>query len=197
MLGCESSEVLRSIRSFGRYRAGSNLVPDNIDSLPSTHIHSGLQSDPGDVLYRAEIDHGKAYRCCKPALLLVTIPLCVELYVAQTACACCCDAVRWDEACCWLRKEYSTRSFFRVHPNRIEVNEPALRFPFGLCGCGSWNADNIVAHPFDRGAFGFQSVSVSHHHLCCLWPACGGVVARHRCQCNGPLWNRMCSDCGR
>lgn len=100
--------------------------------------------------------------------------------------------------CCWVRKEYSSRSFFRIYSNRIEVNEPQVRFPFGYLGCGSWNSDKIVVNVFDRGAFGFQHVraGVSEYLFCC-WPVYGGVVARHRCQCNGPLWNRMFTDCGR
>ena len=68
---------------------------------------------------------------------------------------------------------------------------------FAIVGCGSWNADKIVTHPFDRGAFGFQRVHCGTcHYLLCLWPIYGGVVGRHRCQCNGPLWNRMLTDCG-
>ena len=54
-----------------------------------------------------------------------------------------------DEIICWLRKEYSTRTWFRVYPNRIEVNYPKVRF-FGCLGCGSWNADNITSHPFGK-----------------------------------------------
>lgn len=44
---------------------------------------------------------------------------------------------------------------------------------------------------FDRGAFGFSVVKFgSIQHLCCCWQVYGGVVARHRCQCFGPFWNR-------
>lgn len=101
-----------------------------------------------------------------------------------------------DEPFCWLRKEYSTRTYFRVYPNRIEVNNPTLRIPWGLCGCGSWNADTVVSHPYDRGAFGFRSVKCCvSEFLCCIWPVYGGVVARQRCPCNGSLWPRLL-DCG-
>lgn len=101
------------------------------------------------------------------------------------------------QVCCYVRKEYNTRSFYRVYANRIEYNRPSLRFPFGLLGCGSWNADQVLTHPFDRGAFGFQQVRAGvTQYLCCLFPSYGGVVARHRCQCYGPVWNRMCTDCG-
>jgi hypothetical protein len=51
-----------------------------------------------------------------------------------------------DEVVCWVRKEYSTRNFFRVYPNRIEFNEAKLRIPFGFLGCGSWNSDNITTN---------------------------------------------------
>jgi hypothetical protein len=47
----------------------------------------------------------------------------------------CCSC---DEIVCWLRKEYSTRTFFRVYPNRIEFNVPRMRIPFGLLGCGEY-----------------------------------------------------------
>ena len=67
--------------------------------------------------------------------------------------------------------------------------------PWGLCGCGSWNADKVVAHPFDRGAFGFRSVRCCVPELLCfIWPVYGGVVARQRCPCNGSLWPRLL-DC--
>ena len=54
-----------------------------------------------------------------------------------------------DEIFCWLRKEYSTRTWFRVYPNRIEVKYPKVRF-FGCLGCGSWSADQITSHPFGK-----------------------------------------------
>ena len=100
-----------------------------------------------------------------------------------------------DESICWLRKEYSTRTWFRVYPNRIEVNYPKVRF-FGCLGCGSWNGDQITSHQFDRGAFGFRNVRCGvRDYLCCIWNVYGGVVARQRCQCNGSLWPRF-FDCG-
>jgi hypothetical protein len=95
-----------------------------------------------------------------------------------------------------LRKEYSTRTYLRIYSNRIETNNPSLRVPWGVCGCGSWNGDAVVAHPFDRGAFGFRTVKCCVPELlCCIWPVYGGVVARQRCPCNGPLWPRLL-DCG-
>jgi hypothetical protein len=97
-----------------------------------------------------------------------------------------------------VRKEYSTRRWFRVYANRIETNSPHARFPFGYLGCGSWNADDVTTHVFDRGAFGFQKVRcLTIDYLCCIWPVYGETVARQRCQCNGPLWNRMLTDCGK
>lgn len=35
-----------------------------------------------------------------------------------------------DEICCWVRKEYSTRTFLRVYSNRIETNNPGLRYVY-------------------------------------------------------------------
>lgn len=183
-------------RYFGTNRAGSNLVPDDIGGLPSTHLAEHLASSKDVILYSAEIDHGKAFRCLRFVYLLLLTPCGFAWLLTQTLFQLC-KVCTCDEVCCWLRKEYSTRTYFRIYPNRIEVNEPAVRFPYGLLGCGSWSADAIVAHPFDRGAFGFQHVrSASVHYLCCCWPVYGGVVARHRCQCNGSLWNRIFTDCG-
>ena len=75
------------------------------------------------------------------------------------------------------------------------MNYPQLRF-FGLLGCGSWNSDNIVSHPFDRGAFGFRPVRCGlRAFLCGGWTVYGETVSRQRCQCNGSLWPRLL-DCG-
>jgi hypothetical protein len=171
-------------------------VPDDIGGLHSTHLAEHLASNKDVILYKAEIDHGKAFRCLRFEYFLLLTP-CGLAWLASssitkifTTCTC-------DEVCCWLRKEYSTRTYFRIYSNRIEVNEAAVRCPYGLLGCGSWNSDSIVAHPFDRGAFGFSHIrTASVHHLCCCCPVYGGVVGRHRCQCFGPLWNRMVTDCG-
>ena len=102
--------------------------------------------------YEAEFDQGHAYRCCQPWLAVFFLPA-VWVYGAAkgfdyilTGAGCSCD-----EVVCWLRKEYSTRIFFRVYPNRIEFNSPGIRIPFGILGCGSWNADHITTNPFDRG----------------------------------------------
>jgi hypothetical protein len=55
-----------------------------------------------------------------------------------------------------------------------------------------------MTHVFDRGAFGFQKVRcLTIDYLCCIWPVYGETVARQRCECNGPLWNRMLTDCGK
>jgi hypothetical protein len=178
------------------------------------------------VLYEAEIDHGYAFRCYRLAVLCLFTPWGL-LYLASKGCSKLCKALSCDEACCWVRKEYSTRTFFRVYPNRIVYNHPAVRKPWGffgyverrisllcprlqlisskslgvdvfsLCRCGSWNADKIETNHFDRGAFGFSVQNCgSLAYLCCTWPVYGGTIVRHRCQCNGPVWNRMLTDCG-
>ena len=79
---------------------------------------------------------------------------------------------------------------YQVFPNRVETNMPRLRIPFGLFGCGSWNGDSVVVNPFDRGAFGFHRVRCGAlGYLCFMWPCFGEVIARQRCQWNGPLWH--------
>lgn len=182
---------------FGSNRVGSNLVPDDIEGLPSTHLKEHLASNKDVILYNAEIDHGKAFRCLRFEILLLITPCGIAWLLANSAVHLC-SSCSCDEACCWLRKEYSTRTYLRIYSNRIEVNNPAVRFPYGYLGCGSWNGDKIIAHPFDRGAFGFQQVRIgSVDYICCCCPVYGGVMARHRCQCNGPLWNRTdgCAYC--
>ena len=181
----DEEEDFVPIRYFSTNRVGSNFVPDDIGGLPSTHLQEYLASSKDVMLYQAELDHGKAFRFFSFQWLLFIKP---PGLIEKMSC---------DEMCCWVRKEYSTRTYFRIYPNRIDVNEPTCRCPFGCLGCGSWNGDKIVSHPFDRGAFGFQQVRCGAPASCfCCQPVFGGVVARHRCQCNGPLWNRMFTDCG-
>jgi hypothetical protein len=171
-------------------------VPDDISGLPSTHLAEHLASNKNVILYQSAIDHGKGFRCLRLEFLCLLTP-CGLAWLLSSSIMKVCTLCTCDESCCWLRKEYSTRTYFRIYSNRIEMNNPAVRFPYGYLGCGSWNADAIVAQPFDRGAFGFQYLRTgSIHYLCCCWPVYGGVVVRQRCQCNGPLWNRMCTDCG-
>ena len=44
-------EVVVPLREFGNYRNGTtNLVPDDIDGLPSTHNYKHLASDPDTLL---------------------------------------------------------------------------------------------------------------------------------------------------
>mmetsp|Transcript_27282 Transcript_27282/g.57151 ORF Transcript_27282/g.57151 Transcript_27282/m.57151 type:complete len:488 (-) Transcript_27282:84-1547(-) len=193
-------EVIEPLRYFGTNRVGSNLVPDDIPGLESTHMKAHLAQNSDLLLYEAEIDNGFGWRCCRPFWWCMIIPWLWPLFLAWVAAngmGKACGFMSCDQICCWVRKEYSTRTFFRVYPNRIEVNYPVVRFPFGYFGCGSWNSDVIQTHPFDRGAFGFNRVHCcTLKHCCCICPLFGGVVARHRCQCNGPLWNRMLTDCG-
>lgn len=175
-----------------------NLSMQN--SLLLTDFEKYLAFNSDTLLYEAEIDHGYAFRCCRPLWWMMLLPGLVPLLVgivAANGLGQVCKFCSCDQICCWLRKEYSTRTFFRVYPNRIVVNYPTARWPFGYFGCGSWNADSVMSHPFDRGAFGFSRVHCfTLKHLCCICPVYGGTVARHRCQCNGPAWNRLFSDCG-
>ena len=106
-------EEIIPLREFGNYRNGtSNLVPDDIDGLPSTHIYKHLATNPDTLLYEADIDQGRAFRFYRPWVVCYLLPP-YWLYVVSTGlnhffkeCTC-------DESCCWLRKEYSTRTFFR------------------------------------------------------------------------------------
>lgn len=172
------------LRTFGRYRGNQVIVPDDIDGLPSTRDLPTLATDPDTLLYDAEIDNGRAWRCLRPCWAAVPFwPMAAVQCLACGGCSC-------DEMLCWVRKEYSTRNYFRVYANRIEVNNPRARIPWGLLGCGSWSADDVVAHPFDRGAFGFHRVKSGICALwCCFSPMYGESVGRQRCQCNGPVWH--------
>ena len=185
---------MRPLRTFGRYRPNSVWVPDDIDGLPSTHLDDGqyLPTDPDQLLYSAEIDNGRAFRCFRPEHVLWLCPPLWPIILAGGINVMCQSCSTCDEMCCYVRKEYFKRTFYRVYPNRIEINEPHARC-FGMCGCGSWNADVILTHPFDRGAFGFRAVRCGTIELMtCCWPLYGGVVARQRCQCNGSLWDGGC-----
>ncbi|GAX15728.1 hypothetical protein FisN_3Hh203 [Fistulifera solaris] len=189
-------EIDVPLRYFGTNRAGSNLVPDDCSAFYSAYLDDFLPVNAEVVLYEAEIDHGQAFRCCSaltlPLQFLFKVPSAVFSGLVSTLLHC-----SFDQPWCWVRKEYSSRTFFRVYGNRIEINQPQLRIPFGFLGCGSWNSDQSVNHAFDRGAFGFSVVrGYSSEHACLVFPVFGGVVARHRCQCNGPVWNRMFTDCG-
>lgn len=183
------SEDGEPLRTFGNFRNGGVVIPDDIDGLPSTWIDGRFPSNPHELLYDAEKDHGQAFRCIRPVILCFITP-CGLAYVISRGLSKFFAFFTCDEACCHVRKEYSTRAHYRVYPNRIVVNYPHVRIPFGFFGCGSWSADAPVAHVFDRGAFGFRRVNcLVINHLCCTWPVYGQVVARQRCPCNGPLWN--------
>ena len=44
-------EVVVPVREFGNYRNGmTNLVPDEIEGLPATHIYKHLATDPDTLL---------------------------------------------------------------------------------------------------------------------------------------------------
>jgi hypothetical protein len=83
-------------------------VPDDIDGLPSTRQHNHLASDPDLLLYEAELDNGRAWRCIRPFWGTV---VCFPVMIAQAYSL---GGFSCDEVCCWVRKEYSTRSYYRV-----------------------------------------------------------------------------------
>lgn len=173
------------LRTFGLYRNNGVQVPDDIDGLPSSRLIHKLATNPDILLYEAEIDHGMAWRCLRPVWII--FGLVPPLWPAALGCLqagmCSCDEIP-----CWVRKEYATRRYYRVYPNRIEINSPHARIPFGYLGCGSWNGDAVLAHPLDRGAFGFRRVAVAPTQWLLCVPLWGDTVARQRCQCNGPPW---------
>ncbi len=158
-------------RTFGKYRNNSNVIPDDIEGLPNTHLHSHLAKVPAELLYEAEIDQGMSYRCLRPIWLIYLCPF-MWVHAATYGvsgelknCTC-------DEICCWVRKEYSSRNYIRVYSNRIEVNQAKVR-GWGMMGCGSWNTDSVTVHLFDRGAFGFRRIPITYHHCCCCFPVYG------------------------
>lgn len=170
------------------------MVPDDIDGvMASPYLQQHLPSNPGPILYEAELDQGRAWRCLRPSIFVIVIypllvPFAAVAYLAKNLFFA--NGFSADEICCWVRKEFATRDFYRVYSNRIEFNAAVTRIPFGYFGCGSWNADAVLTHPFDRGAFGYRRVSSGvFSYLCCLWPLYGSTVARQRCPCNGPLWD--------
>ena len=74
------------------------------------------------LLYEAVIDHGYGFRCCRPMYWILLLPgffLTVLTLIATNGIGNVCVYFSCDQMCCWLRKEYSTRTFFRVYPNRI------------------------------------------------------------------------------
>lgn len=165
-------------------------MPDDIEGLPSTQMRVALATDPDPLLYSAEFDQGRGMRGIRALLCAITIllfPIAILASIFRTFR----DnyGVTCDEACCWLRKEYASRTWLHIYSNRIETNAPQCRF-FGWLGCGSWSADQIRYHSFDRGAFGFRRVPGGvAAYFAGIWPVYGWDVARQRCECNGPPWH--------
>jgi hypothetical protein len=153
------------------------LIPDDIDGLISCQDGSQLPSDPNLLLYEAGIDHFQAFRIIRPCCACLLTPCGVAFMTARGLNGFkelfALDRVRY-----WLRKEYSTRTFLVIYPNRIEINQPQVCFPFGCFGCGSCNSDLISTHVFDRGAFGFRRVNIGINHLLCCWPVSAMPVQR-------------------
>ncbi len=159
------------IRTFGKWRNNSNVIPDDVEGLPVTHIYRHLAAVPSELLYDAKVDPGTAFRCLRPIYLIYLCPP-MWVYMAATGVQDVLKNFTCDQTCCWVRKEYSSRSYVRIYSNRIELNQPKLRW-FGAMGCGSWNTDGITIHLFDRGAFGFRRIPITYHHMCCFYPVYG------------------------
>lgn len=177
-------------QSFGNvYGSTFNVLPDDLSALSDPYLVVNMN----ECLYVAEIDQGHAFRCLRPWLPLalacypVTAAIAASGLVPLLGCTTC------DEMCCWVKKEFSQRVYIKVYPNRVEINYPTMRIPWGLFGCGSWTTDAVRTHPFDRGAFGFRLVHCTYAHLLCFLPVYGGVVARQRCQCNGSPKRHGCN----
>lgn len=94
-------------RYFGTNRVGSNLVPDDINGLRSTHMHHHLASDTDTILYEGEIDHGRAFECWRPYLLCTPLflPWILAYFVATGIQNIMASGCRFWESCCWVRKE--------------------------------------------------------------------------------------------
>lgn len=71
-------------RTFGTlFRNSSVVIPDDIPGLPSTHyLGSHLATDPDTLLYEAEIDNGRAWRCVRFVNVLWICP-CAWVYVCS------------------------------------------------------------------------------------------------------------------
>jgi len=149
------------------------------------------------ILYTGKIslrfkDHILAQSPCAYALAC-PFPFMILRYVYDLwrvyTCAGCPAGVRaFDQPATWHSRQYDLRAYFHVYNNRVEVNYPTVRIPWGILGCGSWNSDEVQVHYFDRGSFGFRRVPcASQFHCCCAWEPFGEVVGRQRCPCNGPL----------
>jgi len=107
-------------RYFGTNRVGSNLVPDHVNGLSSCHLDEHLASDKDELLYEAEIDHGKGFRCIRFEFCCIFTP-CGLAWLLSSSLSQLCAICSCDEAFLWVRKEYSTRTHFRIYPNRIEI----------------------------------------------------------------------------
>lgn len=69
----EENIPLQDRRTFGHYRSGSVLVPDDIAGLPSTQMRHTLASNPDPVLYEAEIDQGRGMRGIRAFVAVLTV----------------------------------------------------------------------------------------------------------------------------
>lgn len=127
-----STVICRINSTFGQFRSGSGVhVPDDIDGLPSTHLLGpSLATNPDILLYEGEIDNGRAWRCIRPVIALWILPP-VWAAAATKGLGYVLSTFTCDEAVCYVRKEYSSRTFYRVYPNRIEINNPVVRIPYG------------------------------------------------------------------
>ena len=83
-------------------------MPDDIGGLPSTHLDDGryLPTDPDQLLYSAEIDNGRAFRCVRPEHVLWLCPPLWPVILAGGMNAMCKSCSTCDEVCCYVRKEY-------------------------------------------------------------------------------------------
>jgi len=122
---------------FGMYatgnEAGSVLIPSHIDGLPSCQIGGNFSNK--SPLYIAKYDEGYAFKCCWNWTLLA--PCCWPYAIYSFSPSCLLGVLECFPICCWLRKELSTRTVYRIFTNRIEVSNPTTRFPWAYCGCGS------------------------------------------------------------
>ena len=81
---CDVTPTATTNRTFGTlFRNSSVVIPDDIPGLPSTHyLGSHLATDPDTLLYEAEIDNGRAWRCVRFVNVLWICP-CAWVYVCS------------------------------------------------------------------------------------------------------------------
>jgi len=143
-------EEIVPLRTFGTYRSGSNLVPDDIAGLPSTHLEEHLISHSDELLYEAEIDHGYSFRGLRLSYLCLCTPWGL-VYLLSKGLSKLLTIFPCDEAFCWVRNNTAPERFFVSTPIELCSITPRSDFPGRIVGAGAgtlikfWRIRLIVA----------------------------------------------------